>query len=105
MNITPLARSLLARTGRPIPRYGSPEWNALPDGDLRRVAAVVVAAECWRDHCSTERCFEDLIEQQRVDDALVFARIAETSASVHAALPDGWVDACTHAELVQRRAS
>jgi hypothetical protein len=31
----------------PVPRYGSPEWHALPETDRRRVAAVVVAAECW----------------------------------------------------------
>ncbi|WP_328990055.1 DUF2742 domain-containing protein [Kribbella sp. NBC_01245] len=30
---------------RPI--YGSSEWAALPDDDRRKIAAVVVAAECW----------------------------------------------------------
>lgn len=32
---------------KPLPSYGSPEWLALPEGDRRKVAAVVVAAECW----------------------------------------------------------
>ncbi len=31
----------------PVPKYGSAEWLALPEGDPAKVAAVVVAAECW----------------------------------------------------------
>ena len=38
---------MLTGCPRPIPGYGSPEWLALPDGDRRKVAGVVVAAECW----------------------------------------------------------
>lgn len=40
----------LIRRGRELselPRYGSVEWCELPDSDPRKVAAVVVAAECW----------------------------------------------------------
>ena len=41
------ARRMIDAADRPFPSYGSPEWLALPDGDRRKVAAVVVAAECW----------------------------------------------------------
>jgi hypothetical protein len=29
------------------PAYGTPKWLALEDGDVRKVAAVVIAAENW----------------------------------------------------------
>jgi hypothetical protein len=35
-----------ARRG-PVPRYGSPDWHALPYPDPRRWAAIIVAAEAW----------------------------------------------------------
>ena len=41
------ARRMLDAAEGPIPSYGSPEWLALPEGDRRKVAAVVIAAECW----------------------------------------------------------
>jgi hypothetical protein len=41
------ARRMMARAGGPSPAYGTPEWLALPEGDLHKVAAVVRAAECW----------------------------------------------------------
>ena len=39
--------SRLIAAGRPFPRYGTAEWLALPEGSAAKVAAVVVAAECW----------------------------------------------------------
>ena len=41
------AHSLIRKAPSPPPRYGSPEWHALPEGSDEKVAAVVVAAECW----------------------------------------------------------
>jgi hypothetical protein len=41
------ARRMIDAANGPVPSYGSPEWLTLPDGDVRKVAAVVVAAECW----------------------------------------------------------
>ncbi len=41
------AYSLIRRTATPPPFYGSAEWAALPDDSPSKVAAVVVAAECW----------------------------------------------------------
>ena len=41
------AERMMIAAGTPVPRYGSPEWLALPEGDRRKVAAVIVAAECW----------------------------------------------------------
>lgn len=36
-----------------VPRYSSSAWRALPDNDPRKVAACVVAAECWAEHVDT----------------------------------------------------
>lgn len=33
-----------------VPRFGSPEWCELSTSDPRFVAAVALAAECWRDY-------------------------------------------------------
>lgn len=41
------ARRLIKAAAKPLPRYGDEEWLALPEGDARKIAAVVVAAECW----------------------------------------------------------
>jgi len=41
------AYRLLRRCPQPPPIYGSAEWLGLPEGDPAKVAAVVVAAECW----------------------------------------------------------
>lgn len=40
------AHRMIRRAAYPPP-YGSPEWLALPEGDVAKVAGVVVAAECW----------------------------------------------------------
>jgi hypothetical protein len=83
-DVTPLARRLIDRVAdrNSIPRYGSPEWDSLPDQDPRRAAAVMVAAESWRDHTSLERIAEDMAaELQREDDA-VRRRFKEASLDV-----------------------
>lgn len=66
--------------GQGVPRYGSDDWLALADTDPRKVASVVVAAECWA------READDLVERLRLevelsqrafkatDDALYVAR-------------------------------
>lgn len=104
---TGFARELIARTSGPSPRYGTPEWEGLPASDPRKLAAVAVAAECWRDHCSTYRVAEDLLERMAEEDRAVLWRSRETSwdvrASLAACLP-GWVDSPSHAELQRRRA-
>jgi len=41
------AYALIRRSPTPAPLYGTPEWIALADDDAGKVAAVVVAAECW----------------------------------------------------------
>jgi hypothetical protein len=40
------AQCLISRHPSP-PAYGSPEWLALPESHPAKIAAVVVAAECW----------------------------------------------------------
>lgn len=40
------ARHLIERNPQP-PAYGSTEWLALPESHPAKIAAVVVAAECW----------------------------------------------------------
>jgi hypothetical protein len=40
------AQRLIARHPSP-PAYGSPEWLELPESHPAKIAAVVIAAECW----------------------------------------------------------
>ena len=73
-------RSMLADVPRPIPKFGSPQWLALPDGDRRKVAGVVVAAESYaRDADELEdrlRAEVDALRlaDKRADDAEYVAR-------------------------------
>jgi hypothetical protein len=62
------AEWMMIQAGGPVPRYGSPEWLALPEGDRRKVAAVIVAAECWA------READELEDRLRVE--IEFSRIA-----------------------------
>ncbi len=41
------AYSLIRRATSPAPKYGSAAWCALPDDDPAKIAAALVAAECW----------------------------------------------------------
>lgn len=105
-DLTPLARRLLGRVpaGQPIPAYGSPDWDALPDQDPRRAASIIRAAEAWRDHLSPERVAEDLRRQLADEDQAVRRRIRETSWDVAAAAD--WEQLSrtpTFAELCDRR--
>nr|MDT0665894.1 hypothetical protein [Micromonospora sp. DSM 115978] len=59
----------------PIPAYGSPEWSALPAGDPRRGAAVIVAAECWRRDDPAGPWAEAL--RQAEQDGAYAARVAD----------------------------
>ncbi|MGY1680713.1 hypothetical protein [Geodermatophilus sp. SYSU D01176] len=45
----PWAARFITAGGPNVPTYGTPEWEALPDGPAK-VAAVVAAAECWRTY-------------------------------------------------------
>jgi hypothetical protein len=103
---TALARDVLARAPRPIPRYADPAWHALPESDLRRVAAVLVAAECWRSHTTLEQITADLLEQLAADDALVRARLVAAAVDVRDALPsispESWWDRVAAATVLAR---
>lgn len=44
------AQQLIDNAEGPVPQYGSPEWQALPDDSRAKVAATVIAAECWRTY-------------------------------------------------------
>lgn len=46
----PWAARFITAGGPDVPTYGSPAWDALPDDSRAKVAAVVVAAECWRTY-------------------------------------------------------
>lgn len=88
-----------------LPPYGSSEWQQLPADDPRRSAAVVVAAEAWRDHRSPERIAVDLRRELQATDMQVLARFKGASVDVSAAAD--WTaraSAPTHDELERRRA-
>lgn len=97
----------IIRQGRavgPLPRYGSQTWHMLAGDDPRRVAALVVAAEAWRDHCSADRIAEELIEEIVAAEANLIGRFREASWDVSTAR-DWDADAyrLSHEELVERR--
>jgi hypothetical protein len=61
---------------------------------------VVIAAECWRDHCSPEQVAIDLLdEMQRVEDEIAH-RIREASWDVSSVVIPARVP---FAELQRRR--
>jgi Protein of unknown function (DUF2742) len=104
--ITPLARRLFSRvpSGTPCPRYGSPEWNALPDQDPRRAAAILRSAEAWRRHCSPAQVAQDLADEMAAQAYIADRLLVETSHDVAQAADWPAIFARpTHAELVARR--
>lgn len=97
--ITPLARLLLSRVppGQACPRYGTAEWDALPEQDPRRAAPIMRAAEAWRRHCSPAQVAADLLAEMVGRDDDLNRRLRETSWDVHAALyPQAWDVNTTH---------
>ncbi|HEY9411434.1 MAG TPA: DUF2742 domain-containing protein [Jiangellaceae bacterium] len=75
----------LGRRHGPVPRYGTPEWEALPDGDPRVFAAVVIAAECWRRDGTPEAIAARLRQELEESDRLVLYRQFGAERDVHAA--------------------
>lgn len=69
------AQRLMSRAARPLPRYGSREWLALPEGHPAKIAGVVLAAECWaREADELEQRLRTELENRRrsaktLDDA------------------------------------
>jgi hypothetical protein len=87
-----------------LPAYGSTEWLALDPSDPRRLAALVVAAECWQHAGRVEVMAEQLRDDLALTDQLVVERVRRTSWDVAGARD--WHAASrrpTHAELVERR--
>ncbi len=97
------ARVLIAR-GRSrgeVPCYGSRAWLDLPDGDARKVAGVVIAAECWAADG------DDLVSRLHREVAQERAEHDAREAEVYANLARGvrsLANAPTIAELRRRRA-
>jgi hypothetical protein len=100
--LTSLAKLLIGRVppGQPCPRYGSAEWDALPDQDPRRAAAVLRGAEAWRRHCSPWQVAQDLADEMAATDLEIARRVKESSWDISR---DWSVSGETHAELARRR--
>lgn len=92
----------LARQLGDIPRYGSAEWHALPGGDVRKIAGLAVAAECWR----TEGLPEAIVDRHVAIVAAVRAEVEDEMAEAWARTAR-WVrrsaDRPSEAELARRR--
>ncbi len=77
------AQALIRRAEKPLPRYGSREWLALPEGHPAKIAGCVLAAECWaRESDDLEQRLRTELEDRRrstkaLDDAEYAARAAE----------------------------
>ncbi|MGE3811688.1 MAG: hypothetical protein AB7I24_09080 [Candidatus Nanopelagicales bacterium] len=69
-----------------MPAYASLDWLALDGRDPRRLAALVVAAECWWGEGRPAVLAERLRDQLALDDHLVRQRIREASWDVSEAL-------------------
>lgn len=75
-----------------VPIYGSAEFLALPDGDRRKLASIVRAAECWaRDADDFEWLAELQLEHhRRADDEELAAFIRSVAdRPVRSTLPGG----------------
>lgn len=107
VNLLPWAERFLRTVPRPIPRYGSAEWAALSRGDVRRWAAVVVAAEMWRDYTSTEATAERLAEELDAEQRRCVQRWGDAANDVRgrARIADGLAGSeyPSHAEMTRRR--
>lgn len=54
-----------------LPSYGTPAWCSLPANDPRKIASVVVAAECWAAE------IDPILMRQRLEDEITARRQAE----------------------------
>ena len=70
------AYGLISRASTPPPRYGSPEWYALPDGP-EKVASCVIAAEAW---ASAGDCLEETLRAQLHAEREAHLKAAEDAA-------------------------
>lgn len=87
-----------------VPPYASADWLALDPDDPRRLAAIVIAAECWWYDGLPEVMAERLRDELLFLDQLVVERIRRTSWDVAAA--KDWVAVAerpTYDELEARR--
>ncbi len=85
--------------GTPV-RYGERAWLELHPEDPRRLAAIVLAAECWREHCDPVNIALELLDEL----GEYRAQLRQTSLDV-AAVAD-WAAVAnrpTIAELRRRR--
>ena len=104
--LTPLARRILSRVpaGTTVPRYGSGEWDDLPDQDPSRAAAVIIAAEAWRDHLSPGQVAMDVLSDIIAAELELQRRVREASWDVCGALDWSALAASpTYAQLQERR--
>lgn len=85
--------------GVPV-RYGERAWLGLHPQDPRRLAALVLAAECWREHCDPVNIALEVL------DDLVHRRGELLQASHDVAAAADWravAERPTAAELRRRR--
>lgn len=91
-----------------IPRYGDSEWRELRAGDLRRAAAILVAAESWRCYGSTAALQERLAAELAAENERCLHRWTDAMNDVRGDQrmsekpPSTWP---AHAVLAERRAA
>lgn len=75
-----------ARTLGTIPRYGDADWQRLAPSDPRAVAAVAVAAECWRTESDPVLIADRLRLELAADELAAVRAVAEDRAELVRAL-------------------
>lgn len=83
-----------------LPPYGARDWRRLPQEDPRRVAACVVAAECWR---SDDDDLETRLRRELYDLAVYGDRLDRASFMEVAEHVQRYASRPTHVELLARR--
>lgn len=92
--------------GDALPRYASWTWRALPTEDPRWLAAVLVAAEAWRRHNTTEAVAQRLAAELAAENRRCLTRWEDAANDVRGLARMSNEPARTgptHAEHVERR--
>lgn len=91
------------RAARYAPRYGSLEWLDMSDADERKLAGLVVAAECWASTGDDLATLLGVEVRELVADEEFRTRVEHADFAKVARMVRSYASLPTHAELQRRR--